>query len=126
MITQAAIYPLIGGIFLYLISGIRVIADENPYDEIDTTEIVSSLVEHIMIFTLLSLLALTIIGIIQVAVMLRARTVLRRKTLQLYKSVGMSEVSVKKVIGYERQAIIFHSLLYILFAIVIVAVVFSY
>ena len=125
MIAATSMYTIIGFIFFYLLSDTRVIVDENPYDGIDTSAIATAAVESIMLFTLLALLALLIIGAIQITVMLKAQIRIKDKTVRLYKSVGMSDLSAKRLKRYEVSVMISSALLYAFVASAIVLVAFG-
>ena len=50
---------------------------------------------------------------------IQAHNRVRRETLATYKSIGMTDVSIKKVLKYEYMTAVFHAVVYLIFILVL-------
>lgn len=119
MFASVGLYPILAVVFFMLLASERITADTNPYDGIDTSAATVAVVSSLAIFAAIAFLLLCLFGIAQAAYMVAMQNRLRRKTLAVYRSVGMTERGVRRVLTYEYRTVAFHALLYILFVAVV-------
>ena len=50
---------------------------------------------------------------------IQAHNRVRRETLAIYKSIGMTDDSIKKVLKYEHMTAVFHAVVYLIFILVL-------
>ena len=116
MISGAGSYLALAFAFFTTLSRIRVALDDNPYDNIDTTALSTHIVTVLTYLTPLSLIILFLLASGQIVMMIKAQNKVRSASMHSYRSVGMTEAGVKKVLKYEYGTVVFHALIYTIFA----------
>ena len=118
MFISCVLYPVLAVIFFVLVSETSV-TDYTPSYGVDATALVGIFAEKIAIFGALAFLALTVFGVFQTIYIIQAHNRVRRETLATYKSIGMTDSSIKKVLKYEYRTAVFHAVIYLVFILVI-------
>lgn len=118
MFISCVLYPVLAVIFFVLVSETSV-TDYTPSYGVDATALVGIFAEKIAIFGALAFLALTVFGVLQTIYIIQAHNRVRRETLATYKSIGMTDSSIKKVLKYEYRTAVFHAVIYLVFILVI-------
>ncbi len=118
MFISCVLYPVLAVIFFVLVSETSVI-DYTPNYGIDATKLVGIFAKNIAIFGVLAFLVLTVFGVLQTAYIIQAHNRVRRETLATYKSIGMTDDSIRKVLKYEYRTAVFHSVIYLIFILVL-------
>ncbi|MBR3806355.1 MAG: FtsX-like permease family protein [Clostridia bacterium] len=121
MFISCVMYPVLAIIFFVLVSEAS-ITDYTPTYGVDAAELVGIFAKNIAIFGVLAFLALTVFGVLQTMYIIQAHNRVRRETLATYKSIGMTDVSIKKVLKYEYMTAVFHAVVYLMFILVFVLV----
>jgi len=94
-------YPMLAFLFFYTFESINVVADANPFDGIDTDGLVFAVMSGVGIFCVGIFSVLFLLGILQLVSMLRTQNKIREESLSVYKTVGMTDEGVKRVIRQE-------------------------
>lgn len=118
MFISCVLYPVLAVFFFVLVSETSV-TDYTPSYGIDATALVGIFAEKIAIFGALAFLALTAFGVLQTMYIIQAHNRVRRETLATYKSIGMTDSSIKKVLKYEYITAVFHAVIYLVFILVL-------
>ena len=118
MFISCVLYPILSVVFFVLVSETSVI-DYTPNYGIDVTKLVGIFAKNIAIFGILAFLALTVFGVLQTVYIIQAHNRVRRETLATYKSIGMTDDSIKKVLKYEYMTAVFHAVVYLIFILVL-------
>ena len=118
MFISCVLYPVLAVIFFALVSGTSV-TDHAPNNGIDVAKLVGIFAKNIAIFGVLSFLALSVFGVLQTVYIIQAHNRVRRETLVTYKSIGMTDDSIKKVLKYEYMTAVFHAVVYLIFILVL-------
>ena len=118
MFISCVLYPVLAVIFFVLVSETSV-TDYTPNYGVDATKLVGIFAKNIAIFGVLAFLALTVFGVLQTVYILQAHNRVRRETLATYKSIGMTNDSIKKVLKYEYMTAVFHAVVYLIFILVL-------
>ena len=121
MFISCVLYPVLAVIFFALVSGTSV-TDHAPNNGIDVAKLVGIFAKNIAIFGVLSFLALSVFGVLQTVYIIQAHNRVRRETLVTYKSIGMTDDSIKKVLKYEYGTAVFHAVICLVFILVLVFV----
>ncbi len=121
MFISCVLYPVLAIVFFVLVSETSV-TDYTPTYGVDATELVGIFAKNIAIFGALAFLALTVFGVLQTMYIIQAHNRVRKETLATYKSIGMTEDSIKKVLKYEYRTAIFHAIIYLIFILVLMFV----
>ena len=121
MLCACAIYPLLAIVFFILVSETSV-SDYTPGYGINVGALVTVFAEKIALFGLLAFLALSVFGIFEAAYVIGVHNRIRRETMQAYKSIGMTENSIKKVLKYEYRTAIFHAIIGLVFLLALLVV----
>ena len=121
MFISCVLYPILAVIFFVLVSETSV-TDYTPNYGVDATKLVGIFAKNIAIFGVLAFLALTVFGVLQTVYIIQAHNRFRRETLATYKSIGMTNDSIKKVLKYEYMTAVFHAVVYLIFILVLVFV----
>ena len=121
MFISCVLYPVLAIVFFVLVSETSV-TDYTPSYGVDATALVGIFAEKIAIFGVLAFLALTVFGVLQTMYIIQAHNRVRRETLATYKSIGMTDGSIKKVLKYEYRPAVFHAVIYLVFILVIALV----
>ena len=114
MLCACAIYPLLAIVFFILVSETS-ISDYTPGYGIDVAAIAEIFAERIALFGVLAFVALSAFGILGAVYVIKVHNRIRRETMVTYKSVGMTENSIKKVLKYEYRTAIFHAIIGLVF-----------
>ena len=118
MFISCVLYPVLAVVFFVLVSETSV-TDYTPNYGIDATTLVGIFAKNIAIFGALAFLALTVFGVLQTMYIIQAHNRVRRETLATYKSIGMTNDSIKKVLKYEYMTAVFHTVVYLIFILVL-------
>ena len=118
MFISCVLYPVLAVIFFVLVSETSV-TDYTPSYGVDATALVGIFAEKIALFGVLAFLALTVFGVLQTMYIIQAHNRVRRETLATYKSIGMTDSSIKKVLKYEYRTAVFHAIVYLIFILVL-------
>ena len=118
MFISCVLYPVLAVIFFVLVSETSV-TDYTPSYGVDATALVGIFAEKIAIFGVLAFLALMVFGVLQTMYIIQAHNRVRRETLATYKSIGMTDSSIKKVLKYEYKTAVFHAVVYLIFILVL-------
>ena len=118
MFISCVLYPVLAVIFFVLVSETSV-TDYTPNYGVDVTKLVGIFAKNIAIFGVLAFLALTVFGVLQTMYIIQAHNRVRRETLAIYKSIGMTDDSIKKVLKYEHMTAVFHAVVYLIFILVL-------
>ena len=118
MFISCVLYPVLAVIFFVLVSETSV-TDYTPNYGVDVTKLVGIFAKNIAIFGVLAFLALTAFGVLQTMYIIQAHNRVRRETLATYKSIGMNDDSIKKVLKYEYMTAVFHAVDYLIFILVL-------
>ena len=118
MFISCVLYPVLAIVFFVLVSETSV-TDYTPSYGVDATALVGIFAEKIAIFGVLAFLALTVFGVLQTMYIIQAHNRVRRETLATYKSIGMTDSSIKKVLKYEYRTAVFHAIVYLIFILVL-------
>ena len=121
MFISCILYPVLGVVFLARVSDASV-TDHTPSKGIDVTALVGIFAKNIAIFGALAFLALTALGVLQVAYAIRAHNRIRKETLGTYKSIGMTDESIRKVLKYEYMTTVFHAFVSLIFITVFIVI----
>ena len=119
MFISCVMYPVLAILFFALVSEKRV-TDYTPEYGIDATALAEIFAGNIATFGALALLALTVFGVLQTVYMIKAHNRIRRDTLATYKSIGMTDESIRKVLKYEYGTAVFHAVIYLIFILVFI------
>ena len=106
-------------IFFFVLVSETSVTDYTPNYGIDATTLVGIFAKNIAIFGALAFLALTVFGVLQTMYIIQAHNRVRRETLATYKSIGMTDDSIKKVLKYEYMTAVFHAVIYLIFILVL-------
>ena len=120
MIAECAMYPLIALLFFYTLSDARIVVDSNPFDSVDTSESAIGLITGMTALCGVCFLLMLICAIAQTVVLVRLHARMRRDTLRIYRSVGMSDRSIALVIRYEHSGIAIRAIAFVILAAVAV------
>ena len=118
MFISCVLYPVLTVIFFVLVSETSV-TDYTPNYGVDATKLVGIFAKNIAIFGALAFLTLTVFGVLQTMYIIQAHNRVRRETLATYKSIGMTDDSIKKVLKYEYTTAVFHAVVYLIFILVL-------
>ncbi|MBR2930029.1 MAG: hypothetical protein IKC32_02250 [Clostridia bacterium] len=124
MFISCALYPVLAVLFFMLVSDTRV-TDYTPDYGIDATKLVGIFANNIALFGSLAFLALTVIGVLQTAYIIQVHNRLRQDGLVIYKSIGMTDGSIKRVLIYEYTTAAFHAVLCLIFILALVFIGFD-
>ena len=118
MFISCVLYPVLAVIFFVLVSETSV-TDYTPNYGVDATKLAGIFAKSIAILGVLAFLALTVFGVLQTVYIIQAHNRVRRETLATYKSIGMTNDSIKKVLKYEYMTAVFHAVVYLIFILVL-------
>lgn len=121
MLCACAIYPLLAIVFFILVSETS-ISDYTPGYGIDVAAIAEIFAERIALFGVLAFVALSAFGILGAVYVIKVHNRIRWETMVTYKSVGMTENSIKKVLKYEYRTAIFHAIIGLVFLLALLVV----
>jgi len=108
MFVCCVLYPILAIAFFLLVSEASVI-DYTPNCGIDIAKLIEIFVKNIAIFGVSAFLALTVFAVFQTMYIMQAHSRIRKETLMIYKSIGMTENSIKKVLKYEHKTAFSHA-----------------
>lgn len=117
--ASSAVYPILAVMLFCNIANESFVADDNPYDGVDTIASTSEIVGGILAFLSCCFLVLTCIGIIQAVLMSRIQITARKRSAQAYLAIGMTADDVKKLIGMELRGVGMRTLVILIFAVMI-------
>ncbi len=112
----SALYPTLA-IFLFgCIGNANVVIDGNPYDGIDTSESVLSIIDGILVFLGVALILLTFIGFLQAVLISRAQIAARQISAHTYLALGMSRSDISKMFRLELRSVLTKAVIILLFS----------
>lgn len=114
MFISCVMYPVLAIMFFVIVSRTAV-TDYTPNYGVDVMKLVELFANNIAIFGASAFLVLTAFAVLQTVYIIAAQNRVRRETLMTYKSIGMSESSIKKVLSYEYKTTVFHAVIYLIF-----------
>lgn len=114
MFISCVLYPVLAIMFFVIVSRPAVI-DYTPNYGVDVMKLVELFAKNIAIFGASAFLALTAFAVLQTVYIIAAQNRVRRETLTTYKSIGMTDSSIKKVLAYEYKTAVFHAVIYLVF-----------
>ena len=118
MLICCVLYPTLALVFFALVSDANV-TDYTPSYGVNATALVEIFAKNIAIFGVLAFLALTVFGVLQTMYIIQAHNRIRKDGLTAYKSIGMTDGSIKKVLKYEYMTAAFHAVVYLIFILVL-------
>lgn len=121
MLCACATYPLLAVLFFLLVSGTSV-SDYTPGYGIDVASLAMIFAEGIARVGLLAFLLLFTFGVISAVYVIKVHGRIRRETMQVYKSVGMTERGIRRVLHYEYGTCVLHAFLGLVFLLVLLVV----
>ena len=121
MICSCALYPLLALFFFILVSETSV-SDYTPGYGIDVGTLVTVFAEKIALFGLLAFLALSVFGIFEATYVIGVHNRIRREAMHAYRSIGMTENSIKRVLKYEYRTAVFHAVIGLVFILALLVV----
>ena len=121
MLVTAVMYPALSVIFFSLLSEMR-IYDYTPGYGINVEYLVGIFTEKVALLGLLALLLLAAFGIIQTVYVIKSQDKVRRATMQTYKSIGMPDLRIKRVLKYEYKTAAAHAVIYLIFILAVIIV----
>ena len=121
MLCSCALYPLLALFFFILVSETSV-SDYTPGYGIDVASLAMIFAERIALFGVLAFLLLSAFGVLSAAYVIKVHGRIRRETMQVYKSIGMTELGIKKVLHYEYRTSVFHAIIGLAFLVAILVV----
>lgn len=121
MLFTCAAYPLLAVLFFLLVSKTGV-SEYTPGQGIDVAALVTLFAERIALFGILAFLALSVLGIGSAAYVIRVHSRIRREAMQAYRSVGMTDLGIRRVLRYEYRTAVFHAAVGLIFVLVLLAV----
>ena len=121
MFICCVLYPVLAILFFSLISKANAV-DYTPSYGINVTRLVEIFAWNIAIFGSVAFLILSAFGTLQTVYMIQAQNRVRKETLKIYKSIGMTEHSIKRVLIYEYRTVFFHAVIYLVFILSLIIV----
>lgn len=118
MFTVCALYPALAVLFFYMLSNVKLesyAADTG----IDVGALMNAFAGYISLFVLIAFLFLFAFAIFDVIYMIKAQNRVRMDTLVTYKSIGMTDQSIKKVQKYEYRTVALNAFVCFIFTAVI-------
>lgn len=115
MLTATFSYPLIAIAIIGKLLSVRFVADSDPFDSVDTTELTFSVMENIGAFLAASFLLLCIVGVLQCVYLMKMQASVRREGLRVYRSVGLTERGALRVVRGELLSATMHALIAVIF-----------
>ncbi|MPM66599.1 hypothetical protein SDC9_113509 [bioreactor metagenome] len=113
--ATSALYPVLAFLLLWNIGNSNVVLDTNPYDQINTTADVLAVVHHLLLFLIGCFLVLTLAGIAQTVFIARMQYMNRKKSANIYLSIGMPDTDIKKMLIYELRSVFLRFFVYLFF-----------
>ncbi|MBQ7363099.1 MAG: hypothetical protein IJW48_01470 [Clostridia bacterium] len=105
MMISCALYPVLAIFFIVLISSAEV-SDYTPSYGIDIEALVDIFASSLAVFGAVAFLVLTVFGILQTIYMIQAQNRVRMQAFKVYKSLGMTDKSIRRVLYYEYRAVV--------------------
>lgn len=118
MFISCVLYPVLAILFFSMISDVRVV-DYTPTSGINAMRLFEIFIWNIAGFAALAFIVLSAFAILETVYMIQAHNRVRRETLKIYKSVGMTDGSIKKVLKYEYRTVFMKAAIYLVFILVI-------
>jgi len=118
-------YPVLTVLLVVLLGDAEVVLDINPNDSIDTAGAVLSAVNRLLAFLAGTFAALTAVGFLQAYLMARDQVLRRRESAKVYRTVGMTESDVRRMISYELRSVSLRVFVYLVVGVLIVYTIFS-
>jgi predicted lysophospholipase L1 biosynthesis ABC-type transport system permease subunit len=118
-------YPLMTILLIFTLGDAEIVLDINPGDSIDTTGSVLSAVNKILYFLIGAFSALTAAGFLQAFLMARDQILRRRESAKIYRTVGMTEDDVNRLISYELRSVALRVFVYLVVGTIVVNTFFS-
>lgn len=116
----SALYPILGVLMFSYIGKSDVVIDTNPYDGVDTSVAVFSVLEPLGGFLVVCFLILTVVGVLQAVMMVRSQILSRKKSAQVYLSIGMPNADIKRLIRYELRSVLLRTAVLLLVGVILI------
>lgn len=117
--ATSVMYPILALLLFWNIGNSEIVLDTNPYDGFDTTTAVLAVVSRLLLFLGGCFFVLTVVGIIQTVFMARMQYMNRKRSANIYLSIGMPESDIKKMIALELRSVLLRSFFYLLFGVLL-------
>ena len=114
MFISCVMYPVLAIFFFVLVAKPKV-TDYTPNQGIDVVALISIFSKNIAIFGAVLFILLSVFGILQTVYIIKAQNRVRRESLTVYRSVGMTDTSIKQVLRYEYRAVALYTFVYLVF-----------
>ncbi len=112
----AVLYPVIAWHLFDSIVNTDIVLDFNPFDSVYTSSAVISAVREMFVFLGIICLSLTCMGIVQAILMVRLQLEMRKKTLRVYLTLGMTRADIRRLARMEIGYVLLKSAVILLFA----------
>ena len=123
--AASALYPILAFSLIGRIVKIEIVLDENPYGGPDTSAAVFGASSKMLMFLLACFLALTVVGILEALMITRLQIERRRKTARVYRSVGMQERHIRRMIRSEILGTVERAVIYTVICIPIINAIYD-
>lgn len=114
MVICCVMYPVLGLCFFALLSQTSV-TDYTPNSGINVVELIEIFSAKIAVFGFVAFILLGVFGTLQMLYTIRVHSRIRSDAFQSYKSIGMTDISIKKMQKYEYGTVVFNAVIYLLF-----------
>lgn len=116
VLSSVTLYPILAFVFFASLSGSSITLDSNPFDGVNQEAASAATIGGILLFAGLALLSLCLLGVFQAVYMIRIHNEKRKGTLHVYRTVGMTEQELHRVLHYEYRTVLLHAFVYTVFA----------
>ncbi len=105
-LSLAGLYPVLLIRAILTLGEVEVVVDTNPYDGIDTAAAVMEAVDRLAVALAVALLLLTALALGQAVSLLRLLLAERRRTAQVYLTVGLTEGERRRMLRMELARVL--------------------
>lgn len=114
--ASSILYPILAILLLWYVSHANIVLDVNPFDGVDTSDAVWSVVMKIVAFLGGCFAILTTIGFTQSIMMSKMQMANRKQATRVYAAIGMTDKDVKTLLRSELKSVVFKSVIIVIFA----------
>lgn len=118
-------YPLLTILLFFSLGDAEIVLDINPGDGIDTAGSVLAAVNRMLYFLIGAFSALTAAGFLQAFLMARDQVLRRRESAKIYRTVGMTEDDVNRLISHELRSVALRVFVYLVVGTIVINTLFS-
>ena len=118
--ASSILYPVLAILLFWYVSNTNIVLDVNPYDMVDTSEAVWSVVMKMIAFIGGCFAIVTTIGIIQSIMMSKMQMANRKQAMRVYAAIGMTDQDVKKMMRQELKSVMLKVFVIVVFAALII------